>query len=164
MEMFSAGGLWGTHRSGGEDPGADKFQEGESSPEVRLLLCRPHHKRDVIVATPPIPQLKGRSFQHVSVHHCHGAKQLPPGGEICGLLCSPGRVLLPGDGLEQRSYNYPSRSIHDTPAGNAVLDLQRLLLGLLSVTRQELQEKGICHTKAQRKEVTPLVPSPEKSH
>lgn len=112
-DVFCWGAVEDTRQ--GEAPGNRKPEEAEISPEVSLLLHCPHHKWDVIVATPPLPHLKGRSFQHISVHHRYRAKQLPLGGEVCGLLCSPGRVLLPGDGLEHRSHTYLSRPMHEKP-------------------------------------------------
>lgn len=104
--MFSAGGLQGGHRgrsSDGSPLTARTNLNQVSSPEVHLLLRGPDDKRDVAVLPLLRPHLKGRSFQDVSVHHRHRADEAPFDGEVKQVVGSPGRVLLPRDGLEDRA-------------------------------------------------------------
>lgn len=74
---------------------------GALSPEVDLLLRRSNHQRDVTVLLPLLPHLEGRGFQKITIHHRHRPHKAPGGREVAQLISSPGRVLLPGDGLGQ---------------------------------------------------------------
>lgn len=69
------------------------------SPEVGLLRRRPDNKRDVAVLPLLLPDVEGRSFQHVSVHRHHGSNKLSSEREVGQVSSGPGRVLVPGDGL-----------------------------------------------------------------
>ena len=70
-----------------------------TSPEVGLLLRRPDNKRDVAVLPLLLPDVKGRSFQHVSVHRHHGSDKVSSERQVSQVGSGPGRVLVPGDGL-----------------------------------------------------------------
>lgn len=76
-------------------------QTGALLPEVDLLLRRSNHQRDVTVLLPLLPHLEGRGFQNVTIHHRHRPHKAPRNREVAQLISSPGRVLLPGDGLGQ---------------------------------------------------------------
>lgn len=102
MEMFSAGGLQKKQRT-------QRFAHINSwwwcswsrwlSPEVRLLLCRPDDKGNIVEDSFFLPHLKGRSFEDVTVHHCERAGEAPSGGQVGHIIRCPGGVLLPRDGL-----------------------------------------------------------------
>lgn len=79
--------------------GADR--PGALLPEVDLLCRRSNHQRDVTVFLPLLPHLEGRGFQNVTIHHRHRPHKAPGNREVAHVVSSPGRVLLPGDGLGQ---------------------------------------------------------------
>lgn len=108
-DVFSGGAAEGTQRTGVSGISADNVDQpepGELSPEVHLLLRGPDDKRDVAVLPLLRPHLKGRSFQDVSVYHRHRADEAPFDGEVKQVVGSPGRVLLPRDGLEDRARGF----------------------------------------------------------
>lgn len=74
---------------------------GALLPEVDLLLRRSNHQRDVTVLLLLLPHLEGRGFQNITIHHRHRPHKAPGNREVAHLSSSPGRVLLPGDGLGQ---------------------------------------------------------------
>lgn len=75
---------------------------GERSPEVDLLSGRPDDKRNVAMVSFLLPHLERWSFQDVSIHHRDRADEAASDGEVCQVVCCPGRVLLPRDGLGRK--------------------------------------------------------------